>query len=183
MSIVMGIDLAGMEKNDTGICTIDSADKQARTKIVHLDSEILSEVNKELPDLVCIDGPTTLPVQLSRKCDDELAQYGVLSPMMGGMRYLTMRASKLADALKSKGLMVIEVSNVATAKLLGFWDLDPAMRQKALVQLGISGDAVKRVLAKDEVDAITAAITGILRLERKTIDVGDNEGIIVVPKV
>jgi predicted nuclease with RNAse H fold len=180
MAKIIGIDLAGMEKNDTGFCIL--VDRNAVVKILHRDLEILAEIEKEKPDLICIDGPTTLPMQMMRKCDVELQQYGAIPPMIGGMRYLTMRATKLHEALEKK-YRTIEVHTTSTAKILGFWDAEPTRRQKALMKMGITGDVDKRILTKDEVDAIVAAITGYLYLEGKTVEVGDKEGKIVIPRI
>jgi predicted nuclease with RNAse H fold len=176
---IIGIDLAGFEKNDTGFCVFEN--KNVRVKIVKTDQEIISEVDKEMPDLVCIDGPITLPIQMQRKADLELKQYGALPPLLGGMRYLTMRGNRLREELV--GYRVIEVLNRATVKILGFAYNDPAERQKALLAMDIKGDIETRALTKDEVDSITAAITGYLYLEGKAQEIGDEEGIVVVPKV
>jgi len=176
---IIGIDLAGFEKNDTGFCVFEN--KTVRVKILKTDSEILSEIEIEKPDLICIDGPTTLPVQNQRRCDLELKQYGALPPLLGGMRYLTMRANRLREKLQN--YKVIEVLNIATAKILGFWDQDPAKRQKALLAMDIKGDIEQREMTKDEIDSITAAITGYLYLEGKTQEIGDEEGVIIVPKI
>ena len=176
---IIGIDLAGFEKNDTGLCIFE--DKIVRVKIVKTDQEIIDEIDRESPDLVCIDGPITLPIQVQRKADLELKQYGALPPLLGGMRYLTMRGNRLHEKLV--GYRVIEVMNRATVKILGFAFNDPAERQKALLAMDIKGDIEHRQLTKDEVDSITAAITGYLYLEGKTQEVGDEEGIIIVPKV
>jgi len=176
---IVGIDLAGFEKNDTGFCVFE--DKKVRVKIVKTDQEILQEIEKERPDLICIDGPLTLPLQNQRKADLELKHYGALPPLMGGMRYLTMRGNRLREKLSA--YKVIEVLNVATAKILGFWDPDPTKRQQALLKMDIKGDIENRAMTKDEVDSIVAAITGYLYLEGKAKEIGDEEGVIVVPKV
>jgi len=175
---IIGLDLAGFEKNDTGFCVFE--DKKVRVKILKTDIEIMEEIDKEKPDLICIDGPITLPVQLQRKCDLELKQYGALPPLLGGMRYLTMRGNRLREKLENH--KVIEVLNRATVKLLGFDYPEPAKRQEALKAMSITGD-IERPLTKDEVDSITAAITGYLYLEGKAQEIGDDEGIIVVPKI
>lgn len=178
---IIGIDLAGMEKNDTGVCVLE--DRDTKIKLVHKDSEIVALIEAEKPGLVCIDGPTTLPVQLARRCDAELAAQGALPPLVGGMRYLTMRATRLRERLEADGFKVIEVCNAATAKLLGYWDPEPTRRQKALLKMGLTGDVGRRVLSKDEVDAVTAALTGALHVQEKTAEVGDEEGKIIIPKV
>lgn len=176
---IIGIDLAGLEKNDTGFCVFE--DKNVRVTLLKTDQEILDAIDKENPGLICIDGPTTLPMQLQRKCDIELKQYGALPPLLGGMRYLTMRGSRLREKLD--GYRVIEIMTRATARILGFWDNDPVARQKALLKLGIVGDIGTKDMNKDEVDSIIAAITGYLYLEGKTQEIGDEEGVVIVPKI
>ena len=176
---IVGIDLAGFEKNDTGFCVFEN--KTVRVKTLKTDKEILDEIEIEKPDLICIDGPITLPAQNQRNCDLELKKYGAIPPLVGGMRYLTMRGNRLREKLS--GYKVIEVLNVATAKILGFWDPDPLKRQKALLAMDLKGDIEKRAMTKDEVDSITAAIAGYLYLEGKAEEVGDVEGVIVVPKI
>ena len=181
---IIGIDLAGLEKNDTGFCVLEA--KSASVRLMKSNLEIVLAVEKENQagkvDLLCIDGPTTLPVQNTRRCDDQLSDLGVLPPLIGGMRYLTMRASKLRTSLEEKGYKVIEVSNNATARVLGYWDPEPVRRQKSLLQLGITGDIERRMFSKDEVDSVTTALAGLLFLEGKADEVGDNEGLIVVPQ-
>jgi len=176
---IIGIDLAGFEKNDTGLCIFE--DKNVRVKIVKTDREILDAIDREAPDLICIDGPITLPIQVQRRADMELKQYGALPPLLGGMRYLTMRGNRLREKLV--GYRVIEVMNRATAKILGFAYPDHGERQKALLAMDIRGDIEHRQLTKDEVDSITAAITGYLYLNGKAQEIGDEEGTIVVPKI
>ena len=176
---IIGIDLAGLEKNETGFCVFE--DKRVSVKTLKTDEEIIKEVEKECPDLVCIDAPLTLPNQNQRQVDLELKQYGALPPLMGGMRYLTMRGNKLRENLV--GYRVIEVLNRATAKILGLDYPDPAERQKAMIAMSITGDIEKRSLTKDEVDSIMAAITGYLYLEGKAKEIGDKEGVIIVPKI
>jgi predicted nuclease with RNAse H fold len=92
-----------------------------------------------------------------------------------------MRGNKLRERLE--GYRVIEVLNRAAAKRLGFGYPDPADRQKALLKMDIKGDIETRALTKDEVDSITAAIAGYLYLEGKAEEIGDEEGVIVVPKI
>lgn len=176
---IIGIDLAGLERNDTGFCIFEN--KNVRVKLLKTDQDILREIEKERPDLICIDAPLTLPMQIQRKADLELKQYGALPPLLGGMRYLTMRGNRLREKLI--GYKVIEVLNRATAKILGFNFPDHSERQKALLKMDLKGDIESRAMTKDEVDSITAAITGYLYLEGKTEKIGDEEGKIVVPKI
>jgi hypothetical protein len=178
---IVGIDLAGLEKNDTGFCVL--VDKEASVRIMHSDVEIVTAIVAENPDLIAIDAPLTTPKNGDlRKCDLELKQYGVLPPMLGGMAYLTKRGNKLREILSDK-YKVIEVFPTGSAKIMGFWSTEPAKRQRALLAMQIRGDTEKRMLTKDEVDSITAALTGLMFSEGKAREVGDDEGRIVVPVV
>lgn len=180
---VIGIDLAGMPKNDTGFCVLEiNENKFVRTKILHDDEEIITSVRTELPDLVCIDGPITLPRRDMRKCDVFIKEYGGLPPLLGGMRYLTMRGNKIGGIV-SKEFKTIEVYTRASAKILGFYNEDGVMMQKELIKMGLEGDIIRRNLTKDEVDAVIAAITGYLYTQGKAREVGDDEGKIILPKV
>ena len=184
MTKIVGIDLAGMPKNDTGFCILEIEEniKKIKTKILHSDDEILKNIESEIPDLICIDGPTTRPLRNQRKCDIELRKYGALPPLLGGMRYLTMRASKLRENLE-KTYKIIEVYPRASSKILGFYNEDEIKMQKELVKLGLEGDIVRRSLSKDEIEGVVAALTGYLYLQGKTKEVGDHEGKIIIPKL
>ena len=176
---IVGIDLAGLEKNDTGFCALE--EKRALTRVLHSDSQIIAEIEKEKPDLVCVDAPLTQPQGTERAADSALRKYGSIPPTTGGMVYLTKRGVALKAALEKK-FPIIEVFATATAKILGYYDPEPRERQKGLLSLGITGDIEKRYLTKDELDAISCAITGQLYLLGKTETVGDEEGKIVIPK-
>ena len=178
---IMGIDLAGLEKNDTGVCVFQ--DKSVITKIVHSDDDILKEIEKEKPELICIDGPLSPPKSgVMRQCDSALRGYGIIPPLVGGMRCLTERGIRLRQKLCDR-YTILEVFNTATAKILGFYDTNPTKRQRSLIGMGITGDVDKRKLTKDEVDSITAAIVGHLYSEGKVEAVGDDEGKITIPVV
>lgn len=176
---IIGIDLAGLEKNDTGFCVLE--EKRALAHILHSDGQIISGIEREKPDLICIDAPLTSPKGAERAADAALRKYGSIPPTTGGMVYLTKRGVALRAALEKK-FPIIEVFATATAKILGYYDAEPGNRQKGLLSLGITGDMEKRYLTKDELDAISCAITGQLYLLGKTETVGDEEGKIVIPK-
>lgn len=177
---VIGIDPAGMPKNDTGIAIFEN--KNVRTCLVHEDDEIVEVVEKERPELVAIDAPFSKPKQGSfREADLALRKYGTLPLNMRGMVSLTERGIKLKEKLGGFGL--IEVFPKATALILGYYDEDGRRMQKNMLAFGITGEPEKRLLSKDEIDAISAAITGYLHLQGKTKEVGDEEGRIVIPEV
>jgi hypothetical protein len=72
---------------------------------------------------------------------------------------------------------------VSTAKILGLHAKNETVMQKSLINSGMEGSVMERMLCKDEVDAIFAAIAAYLHLEKKTIAVGDARGTIMIPKV
>ena len=85
-STVVGIDLAGSPKRDTGLCWIAGKRILACT-IAHTDKEVLDFVAKAHPDLVVIDAPLHLPPgrksledrngEHFRPCDRELLRRGI----------------------------------------------------------------------------------------------------------
>lgn len=181
---VVGIDLAGNPKNDTGFCILHATEekKHVSTSIVHSDSEILEKINKIKPDLVAIDAPLTFNGK-NRRCDEELKEYGALPVTLRGMEKLACRGSNLAKQLKENKIDYIEVHSTTTAKILGLYAKDEINKQKNLIASGIVGSIGDRILSKDELDAVFAAITAYLHLKNKTTAVGDEEGTIMIPTV
>jgi len=186
MKVSLGVDLSGSPKNDTGLCVleVEEGKKSVDISLVKTDVEILQKIEACSPDIIAIDAPLT-PAANSymRAADEEMKKYGALPHNLRGMTYLVERGNKLAQLLTALGKPHIEVFNAATAKILGFYDKDRERMQKNLLQLGIEGNIKKKMLNKDELDAISAALTGYLYLMKKTKEVGDKEGKIVVPKV
>jgi len=181
---VVGIDLAGSEKNDTGFCLLvaDEGGKKERTSLLKSDKEILLQCALARPDIIAIDAPLT-PARNAymRLADEELKGYGALPHSLRGMTYLVERGIRLGNELKEK-YKTIEVFNTASAKILGFYEKRDIEMQKKLARL-VEGDLKDRVMKRDELDAVTAAFTGFLHLQGKTEEVGDDEGKIVIPKV
>ncbi|MBN2015007.1 MAG: DUF429 domain-containing protein [Candidatus Altiarchaeota archaeon] len=181
---VVGLDLAGNPKNDTGFCIMEVADdrKHVSTSIVHSDPEIIEKLKEIKPELVAIDAPLTYS-GTNRRCDDELREYGALPVTLRGMETLAKRGSMLAEKLRDNGMEFIEVFSTATAKILGFYDRREMMMQKNLIASGIKGSVDERILSKDELDAIFAAITACLHLSEKTVAVGEGDNRIITPQV
>ena len=127
--IVIGIDLAGSEKRNTGICILNE-NLDARCFVVHKDEEILDLIEKFKPDLIAIDAPLSLPKGRKsldrrgkihfRECDKKLFEFGIkFFPItLGPMRMLTKRGIKLRKILEKKGYKVIEVYPGATQDIL-----------------------------------------------------------------
>jgi predicted nuclease with RNAse H fold len=181
---VVGLDLAGSPKNDTGFCLLaDSGGKNAvAARILHSDEEIISGIRDARPDIVSVDAPLVYNGQ-RRKCDDILSEYGALPATLKGMETLALRGRALASSLDDYGFKYIEVYSKASAKILGVYNKDDFPMQKAMMGLDLQGDVNTRILIRDELDAIMAAVTGYLHLIGQTRSVGDDSGWVIVPKV
>ncbi len=181
---VAGIDLAGSDRNDTGFCALsgDGREKSVRTRLLKTDSDIELQCDLLSPDLIAIDAPLS-PAKNAcmRGADEQLREYGALPHNLRGMACLVERGIALGNRLRASH-PVIEVFSTATAKILGFYDKDDAEMQKRLAPL-LGGDLTGRMLSRDELDAVAAALTAFLHLRGKTAELGDAEGKIAVPKV
>jgi len=193
--IVIGIDLAGSEKRNTGICTLNE-NLETKCFVVHKDEEILDLIEKFKPDLIAIDAPLSLPKGRKsldrrekihfRECDKKLFELGIkFFPItLGPMRMLTKRGIKLRKILEKNGYKVIEVYPGATQDILKIARKNVSLEKlrEGLEKLGIKIE--KRELTHDELDAITAAFTGYLHLKGMSLSLGnEKEGVIIVPKI
>lgn len=185
--------MAGSEKRNTGICILN-AKLEAKCFVVKTDEEILRIVKETKPDLIAIDAPLSLPRGRKtlerrenlhfRECDRELFKLGIkFFPItLGPMRKLTERGIKLRKVLENKGYNVIEVYPGATQDILKIPRKSVSAKRllKGLEKLGIK--IYKKEPTHDELDAITAAYTGYLHLNGKSIAVGNpKEGVIILP--
>ncbi|MEM5882944.1 MAG: DUF429 domain-containing protein [Candidatus Aenigmatarchaeota archaeon] len=193
---VVGIDLAGSEKRETGFCILDEKMK-AETLTLFKDREIIEEVEKVKPKIISIDAPLALPKgrpSLSRKyknyphlreCDKELLKMGIkFFPItLGPMRKLTERGIKLKKVFEKKGFEVIETFPGAAQDLLKI----PRSKKKkelreCLIKLGIKG--IRKNISEHELDAITCALVGKFYVEGKYLAIGDKEEILMIlPKI
>ena len=193
---IVGIDLAGSEKQITGFCFMDE-NLNCETLALHTDKEIIEETLKRNPDIISIDAPLSLPKGRKsleqkgpphfRACDRELLRMKIkFFPIsLGPMRSLTKRGIKLKKFFESKGYKVIESFPGAAQDMLKM----PRKREgleklrKALIKFGFKGDVEKREITDDELDAITSALIGKLFLENNYLAIGDpEEGLIILPK-
>ena len=167
----MGIDLAALPKNPTGVCVMGKEDIILTT--VYGDEEIMEEVRKSEVELIAVDAPLMEEVKV-RDVDKFLKKYGAMPPTMKGMRKLTERAWKLMEKMEREfNVKIIEVFPTATAKILGIYS-------KNWVEMGNILNIEAR--NKHELDAYLCAITACLYLEGKAIAIGE-DGKIVVPVV
>jgi predicted nuclease with RNAse H fold len=190
---VVGIDLAGSPKRNTGICTLKKNDIIFCT-ILHTDREIISYIEKENPTLIAIDAPLNLPPgrrsiedkngEHFRPCDRELLRRGIrFFPItLGPMRLLTKRGIRLKRALKARGYAVIEVYPGAAQDIwhTGRKQDGLSKLRKGLGRLGIKGLHLE--MNGDELDAVTAALVGQLFLRGEAEVLGNfKRGAIVIP--
>jgi len=190
---VVGVDLAGSPKRNTGICTLKK-DNITSCAIVHTDQEIFNYVQKENPALISIDAPLNLPPgrksiedktgEHFRPCDRELLRRRIrFFPItLGPMRLLTKRGIHLKRVLTRRGYPVIEVYPGAAQDIwhTGRKQDGLSKLRKGLEKLGVKG--LHKKMSGDELDAVTAALVGQLFLRGKAEVLGNfRRGAIVIP--
>ena len=182
-NVIIGIDLAGVEKNPTGWALWKN--KVISTCHLYENQEILEHLTKFEPTLIAVDAPLSLPKKgTMRKADREMYRHGypVFPPRFPAMEKLTLRAMKITRQIKREGLHIIEVHPTSTRKALKIPAKDWEQIQNIFIHMGLKGDMETRVLTPHEIDSVTSALTGYLYLREKTELIGDEEeGYIVVP--
>jgi len=190
---VIGIDLAGSEKRQTGFCILDRM--KAYTSVLYTDEEIIDKIEEVRPDIIAIDAPLSLPegrksiedrtnVHL-RECDKELLKRRIkFFPItLGPMRKLTQRGIELKKILESKGFRVIEVYPGGAQDVLKIPRKQRGLDKlkEGLKMLKITG--LTKEMNDHELDAVTSAFVGKLFLEKKSEILGDQKIGIVMPKI
>lgn len=170
---VVGIDLAGSPKRNTGICTLKK-DNITFCTVVNTDQEIINYIEKENPTLIAIDAPLNLPPgrksmedkngEHFRPCDRELLRRGIrFFPItLGPMRLLTKRGIHLKRVLTRRGYPVIEVYPGAAQDIWHTGQKQEGLSKlrKGLEKLGLKG--LNNKMNGDELDAVTATLVGQL---------------------
>ena len=195
-SCVVGIDLAGSPKRDTGVCRILNL-QHLTTTVLHSDLEILEFVREARPALVVVDAPLSLPRGRRtiddrsgphfRECDRELLRRKVpFFPItLGPMRMLTARGMTLAEKLSRSGLPGLEGYPGGSQDLLGLPRKKAGLEllQRRLRSRGLRGDLARRTLTGDELDAVTIAWVGWNYQRGKGVLIGDPaEGLMLLPE-
>jgi len=177
----VGIDLTGSEIRPSGLALL-SDNKVIETRRLKSDLAIQEFVLDYAPDVVSIDSPLSLPEdpkKIYRDCELTLKRrgIGVYWCLLPSMKNLTMRGISLANTLRSKGMVVIESYPGAAQDILNIPRKNKGTDVLAagLANYGIVGNLN---VSHDELDAVTAAIVGILYLK------GDYEalGCLILPK-
>ncbi|MBO3763428.1 MAG: DUF429 domain-containing protein [Thermoproteota archaeon] len=191
--ISIGVDLAGSPKRPTGLCSLDN-ELVAKFTTVYENSEIVKFIEEIKPSIVAIDAPLSLPKGRKsindrtgphlRQCDKELLKLKIkfFPVTLGPMRKLTERGIILADELRTKGFKVIEVYPGAAQDILSISRKSNLNSlRNGLIKLKIKGEIEKA--NEHELDAITAALVGLMFLESKVVALGDpGEGLLYIPK-
>jgi predicted nuclease with RNAse H fold len=190
----VGIDLAGVERRDTGFCILNEK-LHVEVSVMHQDSEILDAVFAANPVTVAIDAPLSLPMGRKslavrssihlRQCDRELLRMRIpfFPVTLGPMRKLTARGIKLNRILGERRFNVIEVYPGAAQDLWGIPRKQKGLLElrKGLEQLGI--ELPGRPLTGDELDAVTAAMVAKQYYHHDYLAVGlKSEGQIILPR-
>ena len=173
---VVGVDLAGKESNPSGIAILQ--DREVSLSEAYSDEEITSLILEIRPDLVAIDAPLSLPREgITRDVDKLMVSLGlrVLPPLLGGMRYLTLRGVKLRQELEERGACVIEVHPKSSLKILKL------KRENFLEFLEREGFKIEGKVTQHTIDAAVSAYTALLYLTGCTKEIKGEEGVIIVP--
>ena len=158
MQRIAGLDLAASEKRVTGLAILDR-DKRTfiRVTSVHTDGQILGAVLHEKVSVVVIDAPLSFPRpgNAFREVELEAMRRGArLLPLtMPSMRLLILRARKLVEELRSRGIEVYE-THPSSALRLSRCSLGELLQRLGVVL----GEAQ---LNRHERDAVIAAIVGL----------------------
>ena len=191
--IVVGIDLAGSPKRNTGVCIL-KGNRIISYATLFTDNEITEFVKKSKPDVIAIDAPLNLPPgrktiedrngEHFRPCDRELLRRGIrFFPItLGPMRALTKRGIFLKKRFRRMGFNVIEIYPGAAQDI---WRIPRKQfglvkLRHGLERLGIRG--LERGMNGDELDAVSGAMAGRMYLLGKAEVLGNfRQGAIVVP--
>ncbi len=177
----VGIDLTGSQERRSGLAFLDD-NRLIETGRLKSDLAIQEFVLDYAPDVVSIDSPLSLPEnsgKIYRDCELELKRrgIGVYWCLLPSMKNLTMRGISLANKLRAKNITVIESYPGAAQDILNIPRKSKGVAELAagLEEYGIAGNLC---VTHDELDAVTAAIVGILYLK------GDYEalGCLILPK-
>ena len=190
---MVGIDLAGSSRRNTGLCTL-RGNRVLHYATFYSDDEILSYVADAKPELVAIDAPLNLPPgrkslddrngEHFRPCDRELLKRGIrFFPItLGPMRMLTLRGISLKRKLNRRGFRVVEIYPGAAQDVWGISRKQFGLHRlrHGMERMGIRG--LDKTMNGDELDAVSGAIVGRDFLKGKAEVLGNfRHGAIIVP--
>ena len=186
---ILGLDLAGSEKKQTGYCLIENSEI-VDYGILFTDEQIKSYVKENKISLVAIDAPFNLPKKGNlRDCDILMKQIGLhpLPPTLPGMRILVGRVKKLLVWFKEQGIQTIEVFPAGAILFLGFSRKPKSIAERIkylreiMKALGLQSRRVIGRLLPDEFDGIICAIVGYAYATNNYIEVKGKECKVIFP--
>ncbi len=200
--VCVGVDLAGLEHNETGVAVIRDG-RLVRLTSAGSDAEILAlAAMAGLGGTVAVNAPLTRPKgrccldddcpcrqdpgTRSRQLERELARMGVPTLATALIKVLARRGHRVAAALRGLGYEPIEVYPFATLRLLGLpssgkrTEHGRAAIYKSLRPL-VPGLRHPRA-SEHQLDAVVCAYTAHLWREGQARTVGEaDEGLMVIP--
>jgi predicted nuclease with RNAse H fold len=189
--LFLGVDLAGSEKRNTGISSVEN--NSILTCIIRNEKELLEIMQKF--QFIYIDAPLTLPHGRNslevrndhhfRECDLLLRKRGIkFFPItLGPMRMLTQRGMRLRERLSKLGKEVYEVFPGAFYDVFGVKRKDRDTIQALYKTLsGFFGLSLKvDYPSQDELDAIACLFTGFFHKLNLAECLTGIDGTIVIP--
>ncbi len=195
---VLGIDLVASEKKESGVCLLRQG--RAQTWRMRSNGAFLALAQEEKVSLVCIDAPLGLPLGrthcfdddpqreqrgIIRECERILRRrgVGVYPALIKCMQNLTHRAMGLKHQFAEMGVEVIEVYPGGTQDCMGIprKQAGVSLLARGLKHFGLHG--ISEAMSHDELDAVTAALTGVFYLEGMCERLGvEEEGVLIMPK-
>ena len=174
---IIGIDLAALEKNPSGVCIvlqINATTFQVVTFLMYSDPEIISLVGNEMPDVVAIDAPLSMPKKgAAREIYKIMRQRGMhaFPELFGFMKQLTKRGINIAKTIKERlGVKVIEIHPRSS-----LFNMNVSKKEVSLNVLRATS------INKDELDAFVAALTGLAYLIGEYDELSGIDGNIFFP--
>jgi predicted nuclease with RNAse H fold len=191
----VGVDLTSSAARPSGYAVLDEQARLQAVGLVAADEEILWLASHWRPRLVALDAPLSWPLELDskgRRCELLLAHEGIgtfRTTQRTIIRALVERGMALSSEIRSQGFEVIEVYPYGSkVRLFGRPIVKKAtpegrawLRQR-LEALVPNLSHHRGSLGHDELDALVAAYTALLRDRSLTEEVGDPiEGRICLP--
>ena len=184
MGRYIGIDLAGVERNPSGVCYV-----RGRVLVeigsLYSDDELISWILSRRPTVVAIDAPFGLPRQgKMRDVDSLMKRLGLnpLPPVLEGMRKLVERTVRLIEILQARRVVVLETFPAGVIRVLGYRRKPRSFSERyriateLLRAFGIRRDVSLAHLSPHEFDALLCALTAFAYDHGLAIGIRGDEG-------
>ena len=200
--VCVGIDLAGVEHRETGVAILRKGQLELLTSAWGDDEVLALAALAGRRGTIAINAPLTRPMgrccldddcpcrvdpgTRSRQLERELGRMGVPTLATALLKVLARRGARVAEVMRDRGQVPIEVYPFATLRLLGLpWrgKKTPEGRRKIHRALRKLVPGLGHPRASDhQLDAVVCALTAQLWREGRTREVGlPEEGLMVIP--